>query len=142
MAEQRRDLEAGNATVETAVMIPVLSLILVAAAGFGVLERARLDVDDASAAAGRAASLARTASGASAAAKAEVDRDLGDGGMPCRHRDVVVDVSGFRPGGMVKVSVTCHADLSSLPGIGWLPIRTAKESTSLSPVDLFREAGR
>ncbi|MEY9858533.1 hypothetical protein ABH935_004148 [Catenulispora sp. GAS73] len=136
-----RDRDAGSGTVETIVLIPVLMLVLLVAAGLGVLERARLAADDASAAAARAASLARTATTAREAARAEADRDLGAGGMPCRRRDVVLDVSGFRPGGTVKVSVSCHADLSLLPGVGWLPIQTVEQSTSVSPVDVFREAG-
>ena len=143
MPEQRnaRDRDIGSATIETIVLIPVLILILLVAAGLGVLERARLAADDASAAAARAASLARTATAAQAAAQDQVDRDLGAGGMSCRRRNVVVDVTGFRPGGMVKVSVACHADLSALPGVGWLPVQTVMQSTSVSPVDVFREAG-
>ena len=140
---RRRGRDDGSAPViETVVFMPVLMLVLVAVAGLSILGRARIDADDASAAAARAASLARTVAGATAAAKAEAARDLGAGGRSCGRRDVVVDTAGFRPGGMVKVTVTCHADLSSLPGIDWLPVQTTLTSSSLSPLDVFREITR
>jgi hypothetical protein len=138
MPERRRP-DDGSVAVETVVLVPLLMLLLLAAVGLGRLEYARMQVDDASAAAARAASLARSADGARAAALTELDRDIGAGGTSCRHREVSVDVSGFRPGGMVKVSVQCHVDLSNLAGVGSLPLPTTLGSTSVSPVDVFRE---
>jgi hypothetical protein len=141
MPERDRPDE-GSVAVETVVLVPLLMLLLLAAVGLGRLEYARMQVDDASAAAARAASLARSANGARAAAQAELNRDIGAGGASCRHREVSVDVSGFRPGGMVKVSVLCHVDLSDLAGVGSLPLPTTLGSTSVSPVDVFREVDR
>lgn len=141
MANHRRSDE-GSIAVETVVLVPLLMLLLLAAIGLGRLEYARLQVDDASAAAARAASLARSPETAQAAAQAELDRDVRAGGTSCRRRQVTVDVSEFRPGGTVKVTVTCHVDLSDLAGVGSLPLPATLGSTSVSPVDVFREATR
>jgi len=53
---------------------------------------------------------------------------------------VVVDTAVFRPGGVVRVSVTCQADLGDLAGVGFLPFGTSITKSSTSPIDRYRQA--
>jgi Flp pilus assembly protein TadG len=130
----------GSAAVETVILVPILLLVLLVAITVGRLESARLHVDAAAGSAARSASLARSPSGAQTAARAEAARALASAGMSCPHPQVAVDTAAFRPGGVVKVTVTCRADLGDLAGMGFVPIDTAISRTSVSQVDRYREA--
>lgn len=130
----------GSAVVETVVLTPILIVVLLAAVMAGRFESARLYVDTAASNAARAASLARSPSAAQAAVSAEVHRSLADAGVACPSPRVTVDTARFRPGGVVKVSLTCHADVGDLAGMGFLPLNAAISKTSVAPVDLYRQA--
>jgi hypothetical protein len=39
----------------------------------------------------------------------------------------------------VKVTLTCHANLGDLAGMGFVPIDTAITKASVSPVDRYRQ---
>ena len=130
----------GSAVVETVVLTPILIVVLLAAVMAGRFESARLHVDTAASNAARAASLARSPSAAQAAASAEARRSLADAGVACPSPRVTVDTARFRPGGVVKVSLTCHVDVGDLAGMGFLPLDTAISKTSVAPVDLYRQA--
>lgn len=137
---RRSDPDEGSAAVETVVLVPILLLVLLVAIAVGRLESARLHVDAAAGSAARSASLARSPSGAQADARAEAARALASAGVSCPHPQVSVDTAAFRPGGVVKVTVTCRADLGDLAGMGFLPISTAISRTSVSQIDRYREA--
>src|SRR5258708_1377420 len=111
----------GSAVVETVVLTPVLIAVLLAAVMAGRFESARLHVDTAASNAARAASLARSPARAEAAGLAEARRSLADAGAACPSPHITVDTAGFRPGGVVKVSLTCHAEIGDLAGMGFLP---------------------
>lgn len=130
----------GSAAVETVLLAPLLILVLLVAITVGRLESARLHVDAAASSASRSASLARSPSGAQTAARAEAARALASAGVSCPHPQVSVDTTAFRPGGVVKVTVTCHADLGDLVGMGFMPLDTSITKTSVSQVDRYREA--
>jgi len=130
----------GSAVVETAVLTPVLILVLLAAVMAGRFESARLHVDTAASNAARAASMARSPAAAQAAGSAEARRSLADAGVACPSPRVAVDTSGFRPGGVVKVSLTCRADIGDLAGMGLAPISTTITKSSAAPVDRYRQA--
>lgn len=130
----------GSAVVETVVLTPVLILVLLVAVMAGRFESARLHVDTAASNAARAASLARSPAAARAAGVAEARRSLADAGVACPAPHVTVDTAGFRPGGVVKVSLTCHADIGDLAGMGLVPINTAITKSTAEPVDLYRQA--
>lgn len=131
----------GMAVVETVVLTPILIAVLLAAVMAGRFESARLHVDTAASNAARAASQARSPAAAEAAASAEAHRSLADAGVACPSPHVTVDTARFRPGGVVKVSLTCHADVGDLAGMGFLPLNTAISKTSVAPVDLYRQEG-
>jgi len=130
----------GMAVVETVVLTPILIVVLLAAVMAGRFESARLHVDTAASNAARAASLARSPAGADAAGLAEAHRSLSDAGVACPSPHVTVDTAGFRPGGVVKVSLTCHVDVGDLAGMAFLPLNTAITKTSVAPVDRYRQA--
>ncbi|WP_041540635.1 TadE/TadG family type IV pilus assembly protein [Catenulispora acidiphila] len=134
------EADSGFATLETVIVTPILVLVLLVAVAAGRLESARLDVDTAAGAAARAASLTRGPAGAAAAAKAEAARSLASAGVSCPQPKVVVDTAVFRPGGVVKVTVTCRADLGDLASVGLLPLRTSITKSSTSPIDQYRQA--
>ncbi|MBS2545491.1 pilus assembly protein [Catenulispora sp. NL8] len=130
----------GFAVLETVIVTPILILVLLVAVAAGRLESARLDVDTAAGAAARAASLARSPAAAAAAAGAEAARSLSAAGVSCPHPRVGVDTSAFRPGGVVRVTVTCRAELGDLVGMGFLPLDTGITKSSASPIDRYRQA--
>lgn len=130
----------GSAVVETVMLTPILIVVLLAAVMAGRFESARLHVDTAASNAARAASLARSPAAAQAAGSAEARRSLADAGVACPSPRVTVDTSGFHPGGVVKVSLTCRADIGDLAGMGLMPLSTAITTLSVAPVDRYRQA--
>jgi Flp pilus assembly protein TadG len=132
----------GSAVVETVVLTPILIAVLLAAVMAGRFESARLHVDTAASNAARAASLARSLAGAEAAGLAEAHRSLADAGVACPTPRVTVDTAQFRPGGVVKVSLTCQVDVGDLAGMGFLPLNTAIAKTAVAPVDRYRQVDR
>ena len=134
------EADGGFATFETVIVTPILVLVLLVAVAAGRLESARLDVDTAASAAARAASLARGPAEAAMVAKTEAARSLTTAGVSCPHPQTVIDTAAFRPGGLVKVTVTCRADLGDLAGVGLLPLRTSIIKSSTSPIDRYRQA--
>lgn len=130
--------ERGSVAAETAIAVPVLVTILVFV---GVLLArgvdARLRVDDAAHQAARAASLTRAPLNAVTAATQTADQALSAAGGACRAPAVSVDVSQFRPGGVVTVTVSCHLDLSQAALLG-VPTSRTLTATASSPVDTWR----
>jgi Flp pilus assembly protein TadG len=134
-----RRADDGFAAVETVIVASLLMAVFLMAIGAGRLESARLDVDTAASTAARAASLARSPAGARTAAQAEAKRSLASAGVACPHPQIAVDTAAFRPGGLVKVSVTCRAFLGDLVGMGFLPVGAGITQTSASPIDRYRQ---
>ena len=132
--------EVGSASLELALVTPVLLLMLLFVVALGRLGEARADVDAAAAQAARAASIARTPAGARTAATDTASAALDARSLPCSGLDVVVDTSAFRPGGQVVVDLTCTVPLGQLGGIG-LPGAKRLQSTAIAVVDVFRGVG-
>ena len=129
----------GNATVQTALIVPVLVTLLLFVVMCGRLVETRLRVDAVSQDAAREASLARTPQTAEAAARRAAAEQLGRGGTTCASYTVSVDTARFRPGGSVTVSVKCQAAVGDLTGLS-LPGHVGIGSTSISAVDPYRGA--
>lgn len=132
----------GSASVEVAVLTPMVLLVLVLVLAGGRIVTAHAALDTATTSAARAASIARTASAAQQQATATAEAALREHGVHCAQRQVAVDSSGFaRPTGQpgtVAVHAACAvllADLA-LPGMpGSIPLR----SNAASPLDPYRE---
>ena len=130
--------ERGSVAAETAIAIPVLVAVLVFVAVLVVRGvDARLRLDDAAHQAARAASLARSPAAAVTAAQSTADAALSGAGINCLDPQVSTDISDFRPGGIVTVSVACRVDLSQAALLGIPASRTLTASAS-SPVDVWR----
>lgn len=124
-------------TVQTVFAVPVLISVLLFVVVCGRLVDARLRVDSAAEDAARAASLARSSQDAQKAAHSAVAGDLGRSGSNCSTYTVNVDITDFRPGGAVRVSVRCAALMSGLTGLG-LPGVVGVTSHAASPIDQYR----
>ncbi|MFI5808589.1 TadE/TadG family type IV pilus assembly protein [Streptomyces sp. NPDC051561] len=125
--------ERGSATTELVVMAPLLILLALVAVAFGRLAGARLDADEAAHQAARAASLARTADQARGDALRAARASLAGAGASCTGLRIASALGGLEPGGTVRVTVTCRADLD-VPGMRSMDVT----STSTSVVDLYR----
>ena len=135
---RRRAIEAagserGTMSIEVVVLVPVLLLITMVAVAGGRIVSAQGMVEAASRDAARAASMERSVGAANTAANQSLSRaDTANANCSAG-----VDVGGFRRGGTVRVSVSCHVKLSDL-GLIFLPGTTVVRAESSAPVDQWR----
>jgi Flp pilus assembly protein TadG len=108
----------GSATAEATLLTPVLVMLLVFVAVVvhrGVTARIRLD--DAAHQAARAASIERTPTAATSAARTTAAAALASAGVVCRSLSITI-TGGLRPGGTVSVTVSCDVDLGDALMLG------------------------
>lgn len=114
--------ERGSAGLETAIVFPVVLMILALVIGIGRYANTASAIDDAAYGAARAASIARTPSAARADATSTATALLGQHGISCQSSQVSVDTSGFaRPAGQpaqVRVDLACDISWADLTYIG------------------------
>jgi Flp pilus assembly protein TadG len=133
--------ESGSATLELTILAPALLVVLSLAILAGRIETTTAVVEHAAAASARDASLARTATGARAAALSAAKESLASQGLDCRSLSVGVDTSGFHvPAGtasVVRVTVDCVVPLADLavPGV---PGARSVHASMTSPLDTYR----
>lgn len=125
--------ERGSAAVELVLVTPALVVLLLFVVFVGRLSHARAEVDSTARDAARAASLARSPGEAVAAAQ----EAAGEGAVPCREMEVVVDTTDFRAGGTVTTEVACTVALTDLAGLR-VPGATTLRSNFAEPVDTYR----
>jgi Flp pilus assembly protein TadG len=124
-------------SAELILLVPVFVFFLMLIAGVGRYSQGHQLVEDTSAAAARAASLATSPAQASTDARQIATTTLRDAGLSCRSTRIDVDVTAFDPGGQVSVTVHCTVDLSSLVMSG-LPKTVTLSATSTSVLELYR----
>ena len=127
--------DAGLSTIEVVVLAPVMLLFILVLVAFGLMVDGRGQIDGAARDAARAGSLQRDEAGAMRQARAAADADLG---RTCTGAVTVRKVStGFRPGGLFTVTVSCR-----VRGLSMLGLNVATELTgrSTAPLDPFRRA--
>lgn len=135
--------ESGYGAVETAVIIPVVLLVVLVVIASGRVARATSSVDAAAYSAARAASISRDAGIAAAAARSTANTHLAQAGLTCAPSTVNIDTSGFAvPVGQpaqVRVTVRCTVPLADLgvPALGGS--RTLVSTSAVSAIDTFRE---
>lgn len=127
--------ENGSASLELALITPVLLLLLMMVVGLGRLGQARAQIDAAAAQAARAATTARTPIEATNRAEQQLSAALG--GPECAQLDMSVDTAHFRPAGIVAVEVGCLVPLRGLTGLS-LPGSKLLETRAVSVVDSYR----
>jgi len=131
--------ERGAVTTELVLLTPLLILLLLFVVALGRLAGARINVDGAAAQAARAASIATTPAGASAAAQQTATAALGSDHVTCATLQVTTNIARFAPGGSVSVTVACSVALSDLTGLR-LPVTERVASTAASVIDTYRSA--
>lgn len=128
----RRD--DGSSIVEMVLIAPCLMLVMLFVVLVGRLAMADIDVNATAYAAARAASLAANADRARAAGQ-RIAATI-PAGAACDRRDVKVDTAEFKPGGVVRVTISCHISLENITGL--VPGTHTLTASSVSPVDPFR----
>jgi Flp pilus assembly protein TadG len=129
--------ERGSMSIEMVLLTPVLvACILVIAAGARYVD-ARDQTSSAAFAAARAASLTGDQQAAQAAGRAAATHSLADRGQACASLRVHIDAHAFHPGGQLRATVICVADLSDLSGFG-LPGHKSFASTAVVPIEEHR----
>ena len=130
--------ERGSAATELTLLAPVLVmvLVLIAVVAHRVVD-ARLRLDSAAHQAARAASIERSAAGAEQAAGDLAATVLGQAGPSCADLTIATDISRFRAGGAVSVTVSCSVDLTGGLLLG-VPGRAGVSATATEPLDTFR----
>lgn len=129
----RRD-ERGTMAIEVVILTPTLiAAIMVIAAGARYVD-ARGQTNSAAYAAARAASLTTNQGAAVQAGTKAAEDSMSQRGHACSDLKVDIDAGDFNPGGDVRATVTCVADLSDLG----LPLPSSKTFTFSAVVPLER----
>jgi Flp pilus assembly protein TadG len=120
------------------VLPAMLVAIVIVTAAF-TLSISRLDLESASAAAARAASLQRSQAAAVNAARQAAEADLAGRNVTCANLTVTTDLSRWGRGGSVSVTVRCTVAIASLARMSGIPGSFTATSTSTAPLDTFRD---
>lgn len=129
--------QQGSAAVELTLIAPVLLVVLLFVVGLGRMAHARQQVESVAADAARAASLERNVRASTQVAHTAADSSLGQAGLSCASKSVEVDVSKYEPGGVIRVTVTCTANLSDLAVAGF-PGSRRFTATAVVPIETYR----
>ncbi|MDO5535120.1 MAG: pilus assembly protein [Propionibacteriaceae bacterium] len=138
----RRGERGMSVSVEMAILVPALVLIIALVTGGGRLALARINVQQWADSAARSATLARAGHEARERAATVVASDAAASDTRCSGPpDVSADVSAFAHpvgvAGSVVVTVRCHVPLADLllPGV---PGTVTVERDATSPLDRYR----
>ncbi len=136
----RRREDRGSVSVELAgfVLPAMLVAIVIVTAAF-TLSISRLDLESASAAAARAASLERNRDAAEDAAQQAAEDNFAGRNVTCANPTVETDLSRWGRGGSVSVTVHCTVAIASLARMSGIPGSFQARSKSTAPIDTFRD---
>ena len=132
------EADGGFAALELAIMTSFVIVMLLLVVGLGRVSHGRQLIDQAGAAAARAAALDNTPGQATIDARQAATDTLAQAGLSCGQLQVDVDVAAFHPGGYVQVTVRCTADLTAL-ALSGLPGSVLLRSSSRSPLETYRD---
>ncbi len=143
MVRRRRpERHAGSATVELAILMPVIMTAVLFVVGVARVSVAIHATQWAAVDAARAASIARSAGVAAGDGLSAAEVALSNQNLHCADTAVDVDVSQFAtPVGQraqAVATVTCVVDLGDVSGLTGLPGRFTVTKTATSPIDTFR----
>jgi len=130
--------ERGAMAIELVILTPALVAAIMVIAGGARYVDARGQANSAAFAAARAASLTTSQDAALAAGAKAAEQSMAERGHACAQLDVAIDADDFAPGGAVKATVTCTADLSDLVGFG-LPGSKTFTATATVPLEQHRD---
>ncbi|MFE9933674.1 TadE/TadG family type IV pilus assembly protein [Streptomyces sp. NPDC005533] len=133
--------DRGSEAIATAIVAPLLLMLLCTAIAGGRIVTSGAKVDAAAEDAARAASISRTHSSAQSEAAEAAARSLNDQGIRCASTSTSINTSGLAVPlgqvGTVTVTISCTVALSDLllPGV---PGSKTMTSTFTSVVDAYR----
>ncbi len=135
--DQRGRGDSGSLLVETIVIVPVVFMFAIVSLVFGRVSTARQEAVEAARAGAQAAAVMPDASQATMAATSNAEIVASNAPRSCAHASVSVDTSSFRPGGWIRVSVTCVILLAdvAVPGI---PGSATATASAVAPIDTYR----
>lgn len=138
----RRERQVGSATVELAILMPIIMTAVLFVVGVARVMVAAHATQWAAVDASRAASIARQAGTAAGDGDRAAEAALSNQNLHCAETAVDVDTSQFAtPVGQraqVVVTVTCVVDLGDVSGLTGLPGRFTVTKTARSPIDTYR----
>jgi Flp pilus assembly protein TadG len=137
MRRPLRGDQEGSAVLEAVILAPVILLLVVFVIAAARVADAHQLVDDAAGDAARAASMADSSAQAQTAAQQAAQTSLTGRGLSCRPLSVSVDLTDWRPGGSVGVTVTCTAQVDDLGPIAFGGPRTVTRQAA-SVIDPYR----
>lgn len=120
--------DRGETTLEFAILMPIVLIMIVAVMYAGRLTGTESTVTDAAQAGARAASLARDPGEAAAAGQAAAQATLPLGGVQCVSSSVNVDTSEWFDPGFVTVTVTCNVETGDLALLDGGPVDSIERS--------------
>src|SRR6478735_4575667 len=97
------DRDRGSMTTEFVVLAPIMIVVVLLVVGLGRYAHGKQLVEQAAAAAARAASLTSTTAQARTRAGQAATGSLSDAGVSCTGITADIDTGSFRPGGVVTV---------------------------------------
>lgn len=131
--------QRGTAAIELVLIAPVLMVIMLFVVGLGRMAHARQQLESVAADSARAASLERNTHLSAGAAKAAAQRSLGEAGVSCTGLTVNVDLGSYKPGGQVRVTVSCTTRLSDV-GLAGFPGSKTFTASSTVPIETYRSS--
>lgn len=134
--------ERGSATLEVAIVTPVMIMLLAAIVIGGRIALARQAVESVAFDAARAASLATSPGEASSLAHNAANYSLASNGLKCSSRNVSLNLAGLSASAgssaHVSASVSCTVALADVAFPG-MPSSVTLRASSQSPVDTYRD---
>jgi Flp pilus assembly protein TadG len=132
--------DRGSMMVELAgFLLPAIVLVMAIAVAALNLSVSRIDLEFTAAAAARTASLQRTPAAAADAATQTAQADLAARSITCADLRVSTDVSQWRRGGSVTVTVSCTVRVGALAGFAGIPATLTAHSTATAAIDVYRQ---
>ena len=137
MTRRSAGLNGASAAIELVLMAPVLMVILLFVVGLGRMAHARQQIESVAADSARAASLERNTS--QSAARGEVRRPevARQAGVSCTEPARQRGLCDYQPGGQVRVTVSCQAQLADVALAGF-PGSRVFTATSTVPIETYR----
>ena len=137
-----RDDRGALSTELAVVMVAFIAGFVLLVVFAGRVASAENDVRSAAHDAARAASLTGSPARAEAEARRVAEANLETSGVACRNGlDIAVDVTEFRPGGRVAVTITCRASLADVATLA-VPGERTFSSTAIEVIDTYRADNR
>jgi Flp pilus assembly protein TadG len=133
---RRRRHQRGGALIETALVLPVLLMLVFGIVGTGRIVQARIGVSGVAREAARAAALADTAAQASSQGMQRAQEVASGYRLTNGSLQVTLDPGSFDRGGQVRSDVQYDVPLQDLPLLHWLHMKV--EAHDVERIDLYR----